>query len=143
MNYLDVSPGGTYMDVTFGGGGHAAAILERLGGSGRLIAFDRDPDAISRGKGLADKHSNLSLLHLAFSRIQELAEKEDLVGRVDGVLADLGTSMFQLRDSSRGFSFMDDGPLDMRMDPDLVLTAADILNHYNEPDLVRIFREYG
>ena len=143
MQYLDVVPGGTYMDVTFGGGGHAAAILDRLGGSGKLVALDRDPEAIRRAEPLLSQHANLTLHQYPFSKLDEVADKSGISGTVDGILADLGTSMFQLKDASRGFSFMDDGPLDMRMNPDDDLTAADVLNHYHEPDLVRLFKEYG
>ena len=143
MHYLDVTPGGTYMDVTFGGGGHAAAILDRLSGDGRLIAMDRDPEAVSRGAALLQKYPNLSLEKEAFSNIAGVAARQGISGHVDGILADLGTSMFQLRDPSRGFSFMDEGPLDMRMDPDLERTAADIVNRYSESDLADLFREYG
>lgn len=143
MTYLNVKPNGVYIDCTYGGGGHAAAILDRIGPSGRLMVMDRDPEAIARAREAAKTDHRLIPVHAPFSVIDEIAAEQGIFKRVNGILADLGTSMFQLRDAQRGFSFMDDGPLDMRMDTSAGQTAADVLNRYPEEELVRIFREYG
>ncbi len=143
MTYLNVKTGGIYVDCTYGGGGHAAAILERIGPDGCLVVLDRDSDAIDRAREAARQDDRIYPVHAPFSRIDEAAKARDVFGDVDGILADLGTSMFQLKDPDRGFSFMEDGPLDMRMDSSSGLTAADVLNRYPEQELVRIFREYG
>lgn len=132
---LAIREGGVYVDVTFGGGGHSRKILEHLVG-GRLIAFDRDPDAeINK-----PEDSRFSLVRKDFKFIEEVLQKE---GQVDGILADLGVSSHQFDRPERGFSFRFDGPLDMRMDPDLGKSAADILNEWEEGDLARMWRRYG
>ncbi|MCB1829136.1 MAG: 16S rRNA (cytosine(1402)-N(4))-methyltransferase, partial [Gammaproteobacteria bacterium] len=113
---LVVQPAGCYVDGTFGRGGHSAAILERLGPAGRLLALDKDPEAISQGADLFVGESRLILRHSAFSRLQELIEALGWRGKVDGILLDLGVSSPQLDQPGRGFSFLADGPLDMRMD---------------------------
>jgi len=131
------------MDCTFGGGGHAKEILGKMDGQGCLIALDRDMEAVNRGLGLRAEYPNLKVLHRNFSQVKDVAEKEGLLGQVNGILADLGTSMFQLKNPERGFSFSKDGPLDMRMDTSTGPTAAEVLNTYPEEELIRIFRDYG
>ena len=143
------NPSGTYADATFGGGGHTAAILSRLNGDGRVIAFDRDIDAIAN----AIKDPRLTLIHNNFRFIENYAEQlardfstslEMTKGVFDGILADLGVSSHQFDTAERGFSFrFEDAPLDMRMNSQAKLTAADVVNTYSEEDLEKILRLYG
>ncbi len=134
---LNIDPEGTYVDVTYGGGGHSAEILKRLKG-GRLIAFDQDSDSQTNvGK---DER-------LIFVRQNFLYLKNNLrylgITRVDGLLADLGVSSHQFDQANRGFSFRQNGPLDMRMNADAELSAADLINKYTADELFRVFRELG
>lgn len=136
-------PGGIYLDGTLGGGGHARLVLEASAPDGRLIGLDRDPDALAHAaKVLAPYGSRVSLHHACFA---DLATILDGLGidAVDGILFDLGVSSWQLDSAGRGFSFRQDGPLDMRMDATHGESAADIVNQRDEAELVRIFREYG
>ncbi|GAA4369082.1 16S rRNA (cytosine(1402)-N(4))-methyltransferase RsmH [Hymenobacter saemangeumensis] len=136
---LDLQPGGRYVDVTFGGGGHSARILEKLG-SGHLYSFDQDADAEAEAAKLA--RPQFTFIRANFRDLAaELRQRDALP--VDGLLADLGVSSHQFDTPERGFSTRFDGPLDMRMDPDGPLTAADVLNEYKEADLHRIFGMYG
>ena len=112
---LALEPGSAVVDCTFGRGGHARAILSRLGPAGRLVAIDRDPDAIRAGAGLRDPR--LELVHARFDALRRICGERGIAGRVDGIVFDLGVSSPQLEDPSRGFSIRRDGPLDMRMDP--------------------------
>ena len=138
ISALITNPDGTYADATFGGGGHTAAILSRLHGDGRVIAFDRDIDAI-RG---ALKDPRLTLIHNNFRFIENYARHEGV--QFDGVLADLGVSSHQFDTAERGFSFrFEESPLDMRMNREGKLTAAEVVNTYPEADLERILRLYG
>lgn len=145
ISALITNPSGTYVDATFGGGGHTAEILSRLSLSGRVIAFDRDSDAINNK--LDD--SRLTLIHNNFRFIQNylLVEgKRNAVEsewRVDGVMADLGVSSHQFDTAERGFSFRYDAPLDMRMNKEGSKTAADIVNTYSDRDLEKVLRIYG
>ena len=135
---LDIKPDGVYIDVTFGGGGHSKAILERLGADGRLFAFDRDPDAANnkiddeRFELIAQDFKFLKN-YLRFYRVSEL----------DGILADLGVSSHQFNEGRRGFSIRFDGPLDMRMDQKSPLTASKIVNEYEESVIADILFQYG
>jgi 16S rRNA (cytosine1402-N4)-methyltransferase len=140
---LAVRAGGIYIDGTFGRGGHSAAILEQLGNAGRLIAFDRDPTAIESGRRRFDADARLTLIHSPFSRIAEVAMELGLVGKVDGVLLDLGVSSPQLDDADRGFSFAQDGPLDMRMDNSKGQNAAEFIARVPEQELAHIIRQFG
>lgn len=140
---LQVRAGGCYLDATFGRGGHTAAILERVGSSGRVVAIDRDPDAISAGRERFSNDARLTLVHRAFSQLAQVSEELGLIGGVDGVLLDLGVSSPQLDDASRGFSFAHDGPLDMRMDNRVGMTAKDWLAKTHEHEMARVIREYG
>ena len=138
VSALITNPHGIYADATFGGGGHTAAVLSRLNDDGRVIAFDRDIDAI-RG---ALKDPRLTLIHNNFRFIENYARHEGV--QFDGVLADLGVSSHQFDTAERGFSFrFEESPLDMRMNQEARLTAAEVVNHYAEADLERILRLYG
>ena len=137
---LGIRPAGTYVDCTFGRGGHSRLILARLGPDGRLIALDRDPEAIAAGAALNDPR--ITLVHGAFSRIVEHLEKLG-VTRVHGVLLDLGVSSPQLEQSHRGFSFRRDAPLDMRMDTTSGPTAAQWLATATETEIREVIRNYG
>lgn len=141
VDLLDVRPGGLYVDCTVGMGGHASEILRRLGDSGLLIGFDRDPDALAAAaERLSFGSTRLELIRDDFRSLpSRLAEIE----KVDGFLFDLGVSSLQLDDPERGFSLRNDGPLDMRMDRGAQLTAADLVNTAPPEELARIFREFG
>ncbi len=133
--------GGTYIDATVGLGGHSEEIVKMIGQNGRLIGLDRDEKALARAAArLAD--DRVTLKKGKFSDIGAILGSLS-VTEVDGVLFDLGVSMMQLRDSARGFSFRSDERLDMRMDSAQVFSAWDVVNTYDEKDLIRIFREYG
>jgi 16S rRNA (cytosine1402-N4)-methyltransferase len=134
---------GTYIDATFGRGGHAALILERLGPRGRLIALDRDADAIAAGAaGSTFNDARLRLLHARFGELEQVARGLG-VEAVNGVLADLGVSSPQLDEQERGFSFMADGPLDMRMDRSRGVTAAEWLATAAEAEIREVVQRYG
>ena len=138
IELLDIRPGGTYVDVTFGGGGQSRSILERLSGSGRLFAFDQDRDA---RRNLPDD-PRLVFVESNFRFMRGWLRCHG-VERVDGILADLGVSSHHFDAVERGFSFRGTAPLDMRMNQRSRLKATDILNTYSEEDLTRIFRNYG
>jgi 16S rRNA (cytosine1402-N4)-methyltransferase len=140
MEALNVKPDGVYVDCTFGRGGHSRAILERLGSRGRLIALDRDLDAV-RAAGMIDD-ARFTIRHASFGRVAEdLGELA--VRRVDGMLLDLGLSSAQLEDPKRGFSFRVDGPLDMRMDVSRGVTAAQWLATASETQIREVISTYG
>ena len=142
VDALAVGPCGIYVDGTFGRGGHSRLILECLGESGRLIAFDRDPTAFSVGQALEAEDPRFRIVHSSFSRIQEVLRQLD-VDRVDGILLDLGVSSPQLEEADRGFSFRMDGPLDMRMDTSQGQTAADWLASASQAHLEEVIKNYG
>jgi 16S rRNA (cytosine1402-N4)-methyltransferase len=137
---LAIRPDGVYVDATFGRGGHSRLILDKLGPAGRLIALDRDPDAVRAGADLDD--ARLMLVRRAFSRLGEVLD-ELKVARVDGILLDIGVSSPQLDDATRGFSFRFDAPLDMRMDPDSGMSAAEWLATAAEGEISEVIRTYG
>jgi len=139
VNALRVREGETYVDGTFGRGGHSKAILARLGVRGRLLAFDQDPAAVS-DRALEDPR--LELIHARFSTMHEALAARG-IGEVAGVLLDIGTSSPQLDDAARGFSFSRDGPLDMRMDNSRGATAADFVNRAEESELREVISEHG
>jgi len=143
MHAIAVNADGIYLDGTFGRGGHARALLSRLGESGRLLAVDRDPEAVAAGHLLAAEDRRFEIERAAFSRLPELARRRGWAGRVTGVLLDLGVSSPQLDVPARGFSFSADGPLDMRMDPDSGESAAQWLTTAREQDIARVLRDYG
>jgi len=137
---LAIRTDGTYVDATFGRGGHSRAILGRLGPSGRLIALDRDPQAVASARALADPR--FRIVHAPFSELGRVLEGLG-VGQVQGLLADLGVSSPQLEDAARGFSFRADGPLDMRMDPTRGVSAADWLATATEQQIREAIGGYG
>ena len=136
---INSNPNGVYVDATFGGGGHSREILERLDKRGRLIAFDRDSEAIKN----APKDSRLILVHNNFRFVENFTRYFGYFQKVDGVLGDLGVSSHQFDTGERGFSFRYDAPLDMRMNKLAKTSAADIINGYTRDELIRIFRLYG
>ena len=142
ISALAIKPDGIYVDATFGRGGHSRLILENLGEQGRLIAFDRDPSAIEASKAFADD-SRFQIVHSAFSEMDIALANMALSGKIDGVLMDLGVSSPQLDDAGRGFSFMKDGPLDMRMDTSKGVSASDWLNAADEADIAAVIKEFG
>ena len=138
---LNIQPEGTYIDGTFGRGGHSRLILSQLGEKGRLIAIDRDPQAIAAAEQIDDPR--FSIIHGPFSQLGDYVESLGLVGKIDGILLDLGVSSPQLDDAERGFSFMRDGPLDMRMDPSQGESAAQWLMRAAEEDIAFVIKTYG
>ena len=140
---LSIQPGGRYIDCTVGGGGHAAASMERSSPGGQLLGIDADPEAVKAARdGLAAYGSSVLIVNDNFANLEAICMKHDFLP-VNGILFDLGLSSLQLASSGRGFSFQQDAPLDMRFDPGQKLTAADIVNDYSESELARIIREYG
>ena len=147
MEYLNVRPGGVMVDATLGLGGHSSAIARRLGGRGRLICFDRDPEAMELAKArfdelrleLGDKMPEVVLESRAFSEAGSVIE----LGSLDGLLADFGVSSLQLDEAHRGFSFRTDGPLDMRMDTRSGETAEQVVNQEDENELADLIYEFG
>ena len=141
INSLRVKPNGVYVDCTAGGGGQAAAVLERLSPKGKLILIDRDPDAIANLKVKFAGAENVVIVHDNYSNIKEIVQNACVPG-ADGVLADLGVSSYQLDTPERGFSFHTEAPLDMRMSKE-GKSAYDVVNGYTEADLRRILYAYG
>lgn len=135
---LNIRPDGLYIDGTFGRGGHSREIAKRLGPKGRLICVDRDISAIEYGKAEFEQYKNVSFIKGEFCNIPSLISE-----KADGILLDLGVSSPQLDEASRGFSYMEDGPLDMRMDRDAPVSAKDIVNTYSCDEIKRILFEYG
>ncbi|HET9679916.1 MAG TPA: 16S rRNA (cytosine(1402)-N(4))-methyltransferase RsmH [Gammaproteobacteria bacterium] len=140
---LAIQPDGVYLDGTFGRGGHAQAVLQQLGPNGRLLAIDKDPAAIACAEKLHEKDSRVTVWRGAFTMLERIAQQENLAGHVNGVLLDLGVSSPQLDDAARGFSFQNDGPLDMRMDPDSGISVADWLAQAPQETIARVLRELG
>jgi len=134
---------GFYLDATFGRGGHSQEILSRLGQQGGLMVFDRDPAAIKVALQLKAGESRLQVVHSEFSALDERVEEVGKTGQVDGVLLDLGVSSPQLDQAERGFSFQADGPLDMRMNPEQGMSAAEWIATRQEAELVSVLKEYG
>lgn len=143
VNGLNINPDGVYMDATFGRGGHSQVVLGELSSQGRLIAIDKDLDAIEHAGVNFKQDKRFHIVHSSFAGIKKIAEEAGLVGKINGVLFDLGVSSPQLDNADRGFSFMRAGPLDMRMDRTTGMTAADFVNKTSLNDMVSVFREYG
>lgn len=143
LEALAPRPEGIYVDATFGRGGHSGAMLERLGAAGRLIALDRDPEAVAEARRRFGDDPRFTIVHAPFSSLRKALEPLGVWGRVDGLLLDLGVSSPQLDEAARGFSFMRDGPLDMRMDPTHGETAADLLARIDEAELADILWRLG
>lgn len=142
MDALNIRDNGVYVDATFGRGGHASAIVERLGSNGRLLALDADPEAIAYGRARFADDARVVLVHRNFRALAE-AVRDHADGRADGVLMDLGVSSPQLDSAQRGFSFRDDGPLDMRMNPEAGRPAADWLAEVDVAELAAAIAGYG
>ena len=140
---LAVRPDGCYLDGTFGRGGHSRLILERLGPDGRLLGFDKDPLAIATGTTLAAEDGRFVVVQRSFAELSDEVAVRGLAGAVSGILLDLGVSSPQLDDAARGFSFLHDGPLDMRMNPDAGVSAATFIATASEEEIARVFKEYG
>ena len=141
VNGLNIREDGIYIDGTFGRGGHSRLILSQLGANGQLLAIDRDPQAIAAAAEIKDPR--FSIVHGPFSALAGYVEARGLTGKIDGVLLDLGVSSPQLDDAERGFSFMRDGPLDMRMDPTRGQSAAEWLLGAEEADIAFVLKTYG
>jgi 16S rRNA (cytosine1402-N4)-methyltransferase len=140
---LSVRPDGRYCDATFGRGGHTAAILGALGPAGRLVAIDRDPEAIRAGRQRFAAEARLTLVQGSFGSLEERVRAAGIEGELDGVLLDLGVSSPQLDEAARGFSFMQDGPLDMRMDNESGQSAAQWLARAGEREIADVIRGLG
>jgi len=140
---LRIKGDGLYVDGTFGRGGHSGEILKALGSDGRLIAIDRDPDAVAAVVPTLNDDPRFELIRGEFAELGNIIRRKGLEGQVDGLLLDLGVSSPQLDEADRGFSFMRDGPLDMRMDPDSGISAAEWLARVEQRDLTRVLRQYG
>lgn len=143
VDALAINPNGIYVDGTFGRGGHSREILAALAENGRLIAFDKDPQAIAEGARLAEQDRRFKIIHASFAELKAVLTTEGVAGKVDGILLDLGVSSPQLDNAARGFSFLQDGPLDMRMDNSSGRTAADWINSAQEKDIAFVLKEYG
>lgn len=144
IQHLDIKPDGVYIDCTFGRGGHSRGILQRLGAMGRLIAMDRDAEAVASVYAQELLHDpRFVLVRSPFSSLESIAAQHGVQGRVDGILLDLGVSSPQLDNADRGFSFLRDGPLDMRMDTESGLSAAQWLAEVDESYLANVLFEYG
>lgn len=140
---LQVKPSGIYVDGTLGGGGHSYEICKQLDSEGRLIGIDQDADALkAAGKRLEQFKDKVTLCKSNYEQMREVLQELG-IEEVDGIVLDLGVSSYQLDEAERGFSYMEDAPLDMRMDRDQTMTARDIINEYPEGELFRIIKEYG
>lgn len=139
---LNIKPDGIYADLTLGKGGHSKKILEKLSDKGRLIAFDQDKEAIMAAKENLKDFSNVIYVNTNFENFESTL-KDLNISKIDGALMDIGVSSYQIDNASRGFSYMHDGPLDMRMDVENELTAETIVNEYSKEELTEIFSKYG
>jgi 16S rRNA (cytosine1402-N4)-methyltransferase len=146
VEILNPRPGGTFIDCTLGGGGHTQALLERSSPDGKVFAFDRDFASISNAQrrlGQYIHNGRLTLNHCPFSQILPIMEKHKMLGQADGILADIGLSSHQIDLPERGFSFMLNGPLDMRMDPSVGPCAADFLASASESEIADVIYKFG
>lgn len=143
VDALVVDAGGVYVDGTFGRGGHSRKILERLSPTGRLLAFDKDPEAVAVGREIEQVDSRFHMFHGSFAQLKEGLSRFSVEESIDGVLLDLGVSSPQLDTAERGFSFMKDGPLDMRMNYQSGISAAQWLAEAPEADIAFVIKEYG
>lgn len=143
MDSLAVEPDGVYVDATYGRGGHSRGILERLGPAGRLLAMDRDPEAVAAAEVQWRGDERFACYRGAFSMLEQWMRQTGVLGQVNGLLLDLGVSSAQLDMPARGFSFLHDGPLDMRMDPDSGESVADWLGRADEKKIADILFRYG
>ncbi len=141
VNALDIKPDGIYVDCTAGGGGHSAEVLKKLGENGRMVLFDRDPDAIETVTNRFKGDNRVTIVHSNFSEIKKVLAELNITG-ADGIIADLGVSSHQLDTAERGFSFHYDAPLDMRMSQQGT-TAEEIVNSYSQKELFNVISKYG
>ena len=139
---LNIKPNGTYVDCTLGGAGHSSHILNNLSKDGVLVGIDQDRDALTAAKERLKDYDNVRYVHSNFYNIDNVLSDLD-IEKVDGILMDLGVSSYQLDEASRGFSYMQDAPLDMRMNRDNDFSAYDIVNNYSEEQLYKIIKDYG
>lgn len=139
---LNIKKDGIYVDCTLGGAGHSSEIVKLLGENGRLIGIDQDKDALKAAKERLKEYKNVTLVHSNFHNIYDVLNDLNING-VDGILMDLGVSSYQLDNGERGFSYMQDAPLDMRMNRENSLSAYEVINSYSEEELFRIIKEYG
>jgi 16S rRNA (cytosine1402-N4)-methyltransferase len=142
MMGLNIKPNGIYLDATFGRGGHSSAILSALGPEGHLYALDQDPRAVEYGKQHI-QDPRFTIVHGSFGELAKWVDWFDINAKVSGILMDLGVSSPQLDEAERGFSFMREGPLDMRMNTSCGMTAADYVNTASVDEMAEVFREYG
>lgn len=140
---LNINESGVYIDGTFGRGGHSQKIIEKLGPNGKLIVVDKDPQAIERAEEMFAADDRCLIFHGSFAEVDQYIESIGLAGKINGVLLDLGVSSPQLDDAERGFSFSNDGPLDMRMDSSKGETAAEWIATADERDIAIVLKEYG
>lgn len=143
IDALNIKPDGIYIDGTFGRGGHAGEILNRLGPQGRLLAMDKDEEAVAEARRRFEKDQRFEIERGTFELIRQKAQSRNWLGKVDGILLDLGVSSPQLDDAQRGFSFKQDGPLDMRMDRSSGISAAQWLAQAKEKDIAHVLKKYG
>ena len=139
---LNIKENGVYVDCTLGGAGHSSEILKRLSKDGLLVGIDQDSDALKAAKERLKTYDNVKYVHSNFHEIDSILENLD-IPKVDGILMDLGVSSYQLDEAERGFSYMKDAPLDMRMDKDRNFSAYNVINEYSEEELYRVIKEYG
>ncbi len=139
---LEIKPGGIYIDCTMGGGGHSSEILKKLK-TGKLIGFDKDEDAVAVCKEKFKNNRNVEIIKADFKNSPQILQGMALEGKIDGILIDLGVSSYQIDSAERGFSFLHNGKLDMRMDKSQSLTAYDVVNFYNEQKLLEILYQFG
>ncbi len=140
---LSIRPSGIYVDATFGRGGHAQALLQRLDAQGVLLAIDKDPEAVAAARKMFVDDARFSIEQGTFAMLEHYVQERGWEGKVDGVLLDLGVSSPQLDDPLRGFSFRHDGPLDMRMNPQAGMSAAQWLANAKEAEIISVLRNYG
>ncbi|MEO6268816.1 MAG: 16S rRNA (cytosine(1402)-N(4))-methyltransferase RsmH, partial [Lautropia sp.] len=144
VDALRIRPEGVYVDATFGRGGHSRRMLQSLGQRGRLLALDRDPEAVAAGRQLAEQWQDprFEIVHSRFSDLESVLDARQIAA-IDGILLDLGISSPQVDDATRGFSFAGDGPLDMRMDPTQGMSAGEWLMTASEQDIAEVLKRYG
>lgn len=140
---LSVEPNGIYVDATFGRGGHASAVLAQLSSKGKLLVLDKDPEAIAEANRLSEQDPRVVVEHLAFSQLENAMQQHGIKGAVNGILFDLGVSSPQLDDPARGFSFLRDGPLDMRMDCEGGVSAEEWIHSAPESEISNVLKTYG
>ncbi|MHB9094086.1 MAG: 16S rRNA (cytosine(1402)-N(4))-methyltransferase RsmH [Eubacteriales bacterium] len=143
ITYLDLQHGGTYVDCTLGGGGHTSEIIEKIQPGGRVIGIDQDPNALEAARKYLNRYSeSINFVHSNFYRLKDIVAETGLI-EVDGVLFDLGVSSHQLDEGDRGFSYMQDALLDMRMNPEDPVTAEKLVNELSEEELAKVIKDYG